>query len=180
VKNADGLQQSEAIKRVESVQVKRGSATGEVWPIDGHDDLYLAHFPALMRVAYCLTGSNEVAEDLVQDTFMRCASRLGGLRDPASYLRAALVNACNSHHRRNRVASRVGSIRADDVVELPAAVSELREALLVLPMKQRTAIVLRYLVDLDDGEIARIIGCRPATVRSLVHRGLARLREELS
>jgi DNA-directed RNA polymerase specialized sigma24 family protein len=40
--------------------------------------------------------------------------------------------------------------------------------------------VLRYLVDLDDAEIATTLRCRPATVRSLVHRGLARLRKELS
>jgi len=40
--------------------------------------------------------------------------------------------------------------------------------------------VLRFLVDLPDSEIAEILECRSATVRSLVHRGLRSLRKELS
>ena len=54
---------------------------------------------------------------------------------------------------------------------------ELRDALAALPIRQRTAIVLRYLCDLDDVEIAAILKCRRATVRSHVKRGLAQLRE---
>jgi DNA-directed RNA polymerase specialized sigma24 family protein len=46
--------------------------------------------------------------------------------------------------------------------------------------RQRTALVLRYYVDLPEDDIAAILHCRPATVRSLVQRGLDRLREELS
>jgi DNA-directed RNA polymerase specialized sigma24 family protein len=37
--------------------------------------------------------------------------------------------------------------------------------------------VLRYFCDLGDADIAELLSCRPATVRSLVHRGLANLRE---
>ncbi|MGZ4740484.1 MAG: sigma factor-like helix-turn-helix DNA-binding protein [Ilumatobacteraceae bacterium] len=44
-------------------------------------------------------------------------------------------------------------------------------------MRQRSAIVLRYLCDLPEEEIAANLNCRPSTVRSLVRRGLAELRE---
>jgi RNA polymerase sigma factor (sigma-70 family) len=47
----------------------------------------------------------------------------------------------------------------------------------MLTVRQRAAVVLRYLCDLSDDEIAEALACQPATVRSLVHRGLARLRE---
>jgi RNA polymerase sigma factor (sigma-70 family) len=150
----------------------------ETWPEPGHEDLYAVHFASLMRIGFCLTGSNEVAEDLVQDTFLRCSGRLATVDDPGSYLRAALVNACRSHHRRTQMASRT-DMPAPANRSLPADLIELRDVLLRLPERQRAAIVLRYLVDLDDEQIAKTLGCRRATVRSLVHRGLAQLREDL-
>ena len=55
----------------------------------------------------------------------------------------------------------------------------LLDAVATLPLSQRAAIVLRYWADLPDDEIAVAIGVRPATVRSLVHRGLASLRKEI-
>ena len=63
---------------------------------------------------------------------------------------------------------------------LDAGLTELRDQLQRLPARRRTAIVLRYLCDLPDAEIARILDCREATVRSLVHRGLADLRSTLT
>jgi RNA polymerase sigma factor (sigma-70 family) len=48
-----------------------------------------------------------------------------------------------------------------------------------LPERQRHALVLRFYEDLPDADIARLLGCRPATVRSLVHRGLANVKEAL-
>ena len=51
---------------------------------------------------------------------------------------------------------------------------------LALPWKQRTAIVLRYVADLPDDEIAAVLGCRRSTVRSLVARGLATIRSEVT
>ena len=57
---------------------------------------------------------------------------------------------------------------------------ELDAALAVLPQRQREAIVLRYLADLADEDIAAAMSCRPATVRSLVRRGLQRMRKKLS
>ncbi len=57
-------------------------------------------------------------------------------------------------------------------------VDETWEALRRLPDRQRAAIVLRFYEDLPEAEIARVLGCRPGTVKSLIHRGLARVRKE--
>jgi RNA polymerase sigma factor (sigma-70 family) len=51
--------------------------------------------------------------------------------------------------------------------------------LAALPYRQRAALVLRYYEDRPEAEIAELLGCRPATVRSLVHRGLSTLRTAL-
>jgi len=39
---------------------------------------------------------------------------------------------------------------------------------------------LRYFVDIPDAEIAEVLGCRPATVRTLLHRAINDLKEDLS
>ena len=52
----------------------------------------------------------------------------------------------------------------------------LRRALVKLPVRQRTVLVLRYYEDLPDASIAELMGCAPGTVRSQAARGLAALR----
>jgi len=144
---------------------------------DSFEALYRAHYAAMMRLGFLLTGSNEAAEDIVQDVFLRAGPHLP-LNHPASYLRAAVVNACRSHHRRAVIARRYPPPPAPLV--MPRELVEFRDILLRLPLRQRTALVLRYFCDLSDVDIAELLACRPATVRSLVHRGLANLREVLS
>ena len=139
--------------------------------------LYRAHYPAMMRLRYLLTGSNEAAEDLVHDVFLRAAARMP-LDHPASYLRVAVVNACRSDHRRAVVARRHAPPPAPLV--MPRELVDFRDVLLGLPLRQRTAVVLRYFCDMDDTDIAGALGCRPATVRSLVQRGLTHLRRVMS
>ncbi len=46
-----------------------------------------------------------------------------------------------------------------------------------LSRREQTILVLRYYQDLDDKAIAVMLGCRPATVRSLIHRGIKKLRD---
>lgn len=130
-----------------------------------------------MRVGFLLTGSNEAAEDLVQDVFVRAGAHLP-LEDAPSYLRAALVNACRSEHRRTVLARR--HLPPPAPMVMPRQLVEFRDVLLRLPVRQRAAVVLRYFCDLGDAEIADLLRCRPATVRSLVQRGLIKLREVLA
>src|SRR5205085_4399679 len=69
-------------------------------------ELYVRHADDAVRLAYLLTGDRALAEDVVQDAFVRLAGRLVHLRDPAAfpaYLRRTVVNLTNSHFRRKRV-----------------------------------------------------------------------------
>jgi RNA polymerase sigma factor (sigma-70 family) len=139
-----------------------------------YDDLYRAEQPGLVRLASLLVGSPEVAADLVQDCFVRLHPRWAKVGDHRAYLRRSVVNACHSHHRRLRRWRRL-DLRPAEPAELGA--DELTDALAVLPLRQRSALVLRYYAGLPDAAIADALGCRPGTVASLVHRGLATLRE---
>ena len=147
----------------------------EDWP-DDLVALYEARRLSLVRLAYVLTSDREVAEEVVQDAFLSVRPRWDDITDPPSYLRTAVVNRCRSWLRRQRTAR----AHLPDRTEAAAlGADELWDALARLDERRYTAIVLRFYEDLSEGDIARILECRPATVRTLVRRGLAALREEI-
>jgi DNA-directed RNA polymerase specialized sigma24 family protein len=140
-------------------------------------ELFRSSWTDLVRLATFLTGSVQTAEDLVQDVFLRMETRHIRPEDPMRYLRTSVVNACRSHHRRRLLEYRHRTGLPGPSVDHPG---ELWDILARLSPRQRAAVVLRYYVDLPEDDIAAILHCRPSTVRSLVQRGLTRLREELS
>ncbi|MEY2583442.1 MAG: hypothetical protein QOE09_3291 [Ilumatobacteraceae bacterium] len=140
----------------------------------GSEAVYIAVYRDLLRVAFLLTGSAPAAEDVVQDVFATIGSRIDTLAEPASYLRVAVVNRCRSLYRRS-VTAPTPDQPTDSLMDV--GLVELRDALMALPLRQRSAIVLRYLCDLPEEEIAANLKCRRSTVRTLVRRGLAELRE---
>ncbi|HET7483408.1 MAG TPA: SigE family RNA polymerase sigma factor [Actinomycetota bacterium] len=156
----------------------------------GIGDLYLQHAATAVRLAYLLTGDRALAEDLVQDAFVRLAGRLVHLRDPEAfdtYLRTTVVNLSRSHFRRKAVergylekakgeAAMSHSSTPDRSIEIR---DELWHALRRLSHRQRAAIVLRFYEDLPEAEVASILECAPGTVKSLVSRGLDKLRYEI-
>lgn len=146
------------------------------------------HTPALLRTAYLLTGDAHRAEELVQDTFVRLFpkwDRVAHADVPLAYVRRSLAN--------NHINQRRGPARREYAFgDLPERVDE-RDALdqladrdqiwvglAGLPDRQRAALVLRFFEDLSDDDAAAALGCRVGTVRSLVSRGLAALREQLA
>ena len=150
-------------------------------------ELYLRHADDAVRLAYLLTGDRSLAEDLVQEAFVRLAGRLVHLRDPEAfpaYLRRTVVNLANSHFRRRKVErtylERERSQVAASATRTPDGGVEDRDqmwqALEDLPPRQRAAIVLRFYEDLPESAIAELLQCRPGTVKSLLSRGLEGMR----
>lgn len=150
--------------------------------------LYRQHSDRAVRLAYLLTGDAALAEDLMQDAFVKLAGRLAHLRDPGAfdaYLRRTVVNLANSHFRRCKVERRyVERMGKDPRVEGPGAPApedrdELWSALQRLSPRQRAAIVLRFYEDLSEERTAEVLRCPRGTVKSLVSRGLETLRTEV-
>ena len=162
--------------------VERGEGT------DGRlGELYRRHAPDAIRLAYLLTGDRALAEDLVQEAFVRMFGRFRDLRHLdafGAYLRKTIVNLSRSHFRRVKVerAYVAREARAPVSAEAPdiGARDEMWQALLRLPERQRTAIVLRYYEDLSEAEMADAMRCPAGTVKSLVSRGIGRLRQEMA
>lgn len=141
------------------------------------EQLFVERYAAMVRLAHLLTGSNAAGEDLVQDVFARMQGRWDRIEDPAAYLRTAVVNASKSWHRSRRREQRRLRVVApvEETVALEAR--ELLDVLDALPHGQRSAVVLRYYEGFSESQIAEAMGCRPGTVKSHLHRGLAALRE---
>lgn len=153
--------------------------TGELVTVTTFASVYAAEVDKLHRVAFLLLGSTSSAEEVVQDAFVKLHLTWKTVDNPAGYLRVCVVNASRDRlRRRRRLAERIPRLHRDDVQEDDRAV-ELADVLLRLPYRQRAAIVGRFYAGWDDAAIAVALGVRPATVRSLVHRGLADLRRQL-
>jgi RNA polymerase sigma-70 factor (sigma-E family) len=143
-------------------------------------EMYERSAPGGFRLAYLLTGDPALAEDMVQEAFLRFVGRLHHLRDPEAfdgYLRRTIVNLSKDVFRRRGVERsylerQTAELRGSHTDRDVAEYESMRTALLSLPQRQRAAIVLRYYEDLPESQIADLLRCRPATVRSLVARGL--------
>ncbi|MGN6695361.1 MAG: RNA polymerase sigma factor [Aquihabitans sp.] len=141
--------------------------------------LYREHYETVVRLAHILTGDRARAEELAQDAFVRIAPRLGTIDNPPGYLRTVLVNLCRDDGRRATRAMDhpIPPPRVAPEPAVPTTSTAVWLALQALPERQRIAVTLRFYLDLPDDEIAEALGSRPGTVRSLVHRALATLKE---
>ena len=147
-------------------------------------EFFEAEFRPLRRLGYLLTGDWAEAEDLAQEAMVRTYRAWGSIRDrdrPGAYARSVLVNRRRSLLRRSMVAQKhAETLRSDEFA--PSLGDDgliLWEAIRALPARQRSAVVLRFYEDLSEQEIANILDAPVGTVKSLVHRGVGKLRERL-
>jgi RNA polymerase sigma-70 factor (sigma-E family) len=145
-----------------------------------------AETPQLLRTAYVMTCNRHDAWDLVQETVFRVASRWDRLKDqePGAYASTVMARLNIDRFRRARK-ELLFPLVTDSArrQELPAVIDDdgldenLVKAIKRLTPKQRTAIVLRYVNDLDTNTIAQEMNCSAATVRTHLSRGLETLRQ---
>ncbi|MEV5719132.1 SigE family RNA polymerase sigma factor [Amycolatopsis mediterranei] len=150
-----------------------------------------AELPGSVRFAAVLTGDRELAQDVVQDALVRAHQqwrRVAAADRPELYLRKMVVNGYLSWRRRwyqrsvqatpdvTRFAEAAAPDHADRIVDA----DRLARLLGALSRAQRAAIVLRFYEDLDDSEIAEVLGCAVGTVRSHISRGLGALRVQIA
>lgn len=157
------------------------SARPSSWP-EGFSEFYADRYQPLVRVSALILRRRDVAEEVVQEVMVQMAGRWDAIDHPVTYARTAVVNRSRTTLRRHRREQPTDETdvevgRADDGV--PSELTAIWQAVGKLSPRRRAAVVLRFYEDLTDDEIADVLGCRPATVRSLVHRALRQLAKEL-
>jgi RNA polymerase sigma factor (sigma-70 family) len=156
------------------------------------------HAPVAVRTA-ALLGAGGDAEDVVQEAFVKAYAALDRFRTGEPFrpwlLRIVANEARNSHRAAGRRAARerrswertepLLRARPDDRADPAQAVlsRERQDALVrglaALTPTHRQVVTCRYLLDLDEAETAAVLGWPRGTVKSRLHRALARLRDVL-
>jgi RNA polymerase sigma factor (sigma-70 family) len=151
------------------------------------------HAGDVTRLARALAGPVD-GDDVAQQAWAQALAAYppaGGLRDPRAWL-LVVTSRCATDVHRARARRAVPVDPADGVPdrpapgadpadgELPGADPELWAVLRRLPPRQRQAVALRYVADLDHAALARALGTTPGATRRLVSDGLATLRRALA
>lgn len=142
------------------------------------EELFKERFAPMVRLATLMSGSQDVAQEIVMDAFTRLAPRLDSIAQPAAYLRTSVVNGVRSHHRRLRTVRKQPIPRA--AVEWDPEVDELWNRLELLRPEERACVVLRFYEDMAITDIATQLELPAGTVKSHLHRSIAKLRDLLS
>lgn len=155
-------------------------------------ELYGRHSPALLTFLVGLTGDRAMAEDLLQETFVRVYRARHNYEATGSF-RAWLFTIGRRlviDWRRSRKITWIDDAtaletasapeRAEDRIEARDLIFRIEGALNRLPPAQREVVLLSRYAALDTDEIARVTGQTPGAVRVTLHRALQRLRALLS
>lgn len=177
-----------AVEEATDAEIVRAVLAGDV---DRYAVLVRRYRDRYARFATRMLGSLDVAEDAVQDAFVRAFDQLAQCRDPnkfAGWLFLILRNRCFAEQRRR---SREGRLleprdevvaapdRPDGTVEQAERTRALERALTQLTAEQREVFVLKHVEGLQYDEIAGMTGASVASLKMRMHRAYDRLRELL-
>ena len=174
-----------------SRSVAEGSEPVAVEASETFEDFYVREYPAVVGLAYALSGSRSGAEDLAQEAFLaahRGWDRIGGFDEPGVWVRRVVANLSVSTIRRRvvetKALARIALGQTPALPELSAEGIEFWRAVRSLPKRQAQVIALRYLEDMPIAEVARVLGMAEGTVRKQLFEGrkkvvrLLRLEED--
>jgi RNA polymerase sigma factor (sigma-70 family) len=145
------------------------------------ESMYEQLFVKAYQVAFVILGERAEAEDVAQEAAARAFASWGRVETySTAWVSRVATNlaidrvrrrARRGGHNREEVEStrdRDGDARVD-----------LQRALQRLPARQRNAVLLRFVIDLPEAEVARVLRCSVGSVKTHTSRGLQRLRTEL-
>lgn len=179
--------------RLDSIDEDRMLAAAARTDMEAAGRLYDKYYSDVLGYIYHCTLDSAVAEDLTSNVFLAAFRHLARYRwrqvPFQAWLFRIAINEVRMHWRRTKRVKFVslqpdsdsqaidrsgsnGMEQAEEYVLLHKALSELR-------MKYRTVIILRYFEGKTIAEICEITGAKEGTVKSQLHRGLARLQDIL-
>ncbi len=153
-------------------------------------ELFERHRHYVFRTAWSLLGEHALADDVVQDVFVKMQSGRLKAKPTArftTWLYKVAINTAREHARKRR--KTWGDPKALVDLETKAdpnadparieTLEDLGQALAVLPLRQREVVILRLFEGFDTAETAEILGCRQGTVKAQLHRATSKLKDLL-
>jgi RNA polymerase sigma-70 factor (ECF subfamily) len=147
-----------------------------------------AHMRRVFRLIYRVVGNVPDAQDLTQEAFVKALQRRSQLKDPdkaAQWLGRIAVNTALDFVRQRK---RVSFEELDKAPEMPTETPEqavlrsekrayIEDGLRLLSERERAALMLRDIEGLPAVEVAKQLGCSPATVRSHIANARVKFRK---
>jgi RNA polymerase sigma-70 factor (ECF subfamily) len=163
-----------------------GGGYAAVGSSETFEEFYAREFPAVVGLAFALSGSRTASEDLAQEAFLAAHRDWDRVHRPDVWVRRVVSNMSTSMLRRRyaeaRAITRLAFGTTMTMPELSADDAEFWAAVRSLPRRQAQVIALRYLDDRPVAEIAEILGTAEGTVKKHLHEGrqtiIRRLRLE--
>jgi RNA polymerase sigma-70 factor (sigma-E family) len=153
---------------------------------DAFAEFVAARSGSLFRTAYLVLGDYQLAQDLVQEALIKTFSVWPRLRDvprAEAYVRRIIVTTSISWRRRRWFHERPTAVFPDMAAPEQTDRLGMREGLwselLLLPPRQRAAVVLRFCEDLSEVRTAELMGCSIGSVKKHTSLGVAKLRDRL-
>ena len=143
---------------------------------------YAVHAESVRRALGLALRDEHLAEEATQEAFTRAYvswRRVRVMDRPATWVYVVALHVAYRRRGRGGAEPAPTGPEAIDVAEAVATRESVRAAIARLPERQRTAIVLRYLIDLPLSDIATAMGCAVGTVKSTLHSAVLRLGVEL-
>jgi RNA polymerase sigma-70 factor, ECF subfamily len=170
------------------MQSSASVAVGEPFP-QAFEDLFQENYVLVYRTAYGVTGRVEDAEDVAQTVFLRLLRREKPrelLKNPKGYLYRAAVNLSLTivQTRQRRARTETGEELAISVPSRASSQAEalhqkLYAAIAQLKPKAASILILRYLHNYSDADIATLLGTSRGVIAVTLHRSRARLKKLL-
>jgi RNA polymerase sigma-70 factor, ECF subfamily len=157
--------------------------TTDVVVLDDVESVFRAHYGRLVRALTVAAGSRELANDAVQEAFVKAHLHWRRVRhydDPVAWIRRVAINKLRDEHRRSRrkqaAVDRIGRRAATSEEPTAWHSDEMSSWLATLPRQQRLALALFYVSELSVAEVAAALKISDGAVKYHLHQGRERLR----
>jgi RNA polymerase sigma-70 factor (ECF subfamily) len=171
----------------ESALIERAKSDSEAF-----GELYESHFDRIYNYIYYRTGNIHDAEDLTARVFFRAIQHIGNYKDQGgpfsawlySIARNLLANWYRDNSKRTMIPiDAMAHIQSTDEPELESEIVENRETLVAaikrLPEDRQDLLILKYVNKQSNAEIGQILGRSEGAIKSLYHRTLLTLKNDL-
>jgi len=179
--------QSKVMKLHKDKQSRTSATTTEKQKRPTIEELFVSEESSLLRYAYGMLARREIAEEIIQEAFLKLHTHWNDIESPRAWLYRATRNLCLNHlrkHQRETLSETSDSKpsandKPDEQLGRMEAIGMLNILIEELPESDRQLIYLKYHDELTYGNIGKNLGLNAGTVGYKLHHLLKNLSESL-
>jgi RNA polymerase sigma-70 factor, ECF subfamily len=140
--------------------------------VSSFETWYRAAHPRLLAALVVTVGDIDAARDATSEAFTRALQhwrRVQAMESPEAWVHRVAINVVRRSHRRRVLEERLLRRQRLEPALPPQVALEVWEALASLPLRQRQAVALRYLLGMTQADVAAAMGVAPGTAAATLH-----------